>query len=227
MDAGAILDRLRGLGDAEKAVRDTTYHKTDREVLGVAVPVLNDLVKDLRADLDLDGRITLAAGLWDSGVFEARLMAAKLLVQARIRPDDAVWDLLLSWVPEFDGWAIADTASGAIARRLVAAPDRLDVVEGWVASDHLWTKRAALITTLPWTKQRHPKPAEVDARERVLGWAAEMATDHQWFIQKAIGWWLRDLSKRDPDRVRAFLEDHGGRMKPLAIKEASRLMGGA
>jgi 3-methyladenine DNA glycosylase AlkD len=43
----------------------------------------------------------------------------------------------------------------------------------------------------------------------MLGWAAHLADDREWFIQKAIGWWLRALSKRDRKRVRRFLTEHG------------------
>ena len=51
-----------------------------------------------------------------------------------------------------------------------------------------------------------------------------MVPDHRWFIQKAIGWWLRDLSKHDPERTRAFVATHGEAMKPFAVKEALRLL---
>jgi 3-methyladenine DNA glycosylase AlkD len=61
----------------------------------------------------------------------------------------------------------------------------------------------------------------------VLGWAAGYADDRDWFIQKAIAWWLRDLSRHDADRSRAFLADHGARLKPFARKEAARHLTGA
>jgi 3-methyladenine DNA glycosylase AlkD len=86
----------------------------------------------------------------------------------------------------------------------------------------MWTRRAALVSTLPWTKQNHPKPAELEARDRILGWAARLVPDHRWFIQKAVGWWLRDLSRHDPDRTRQFIATHGDSMKPFAVKEAMR-----
>jgi len=217
-------DVIAALGaDPVKAAEMAQYHKVDRPYLGVANPDIDAHVKDWRAAVDLDTRIALARDLWDNNIHEARIAAAKLLTQARIRPDDrAAWDLIASWVPEFDGWAIADHASIAGQKRLVADPSRLDQVESWTRSDHMWTRRAALVMTLPWTKQNHPKPAELAARERVLGWAASYTTDHAWFIQKAIGWWLRELSKHDPDRVRAFVADHAAAMKPFAVKEALR-----
>lgn len=86
----------------------------------------------------------------------------------------------------------------------------------------MWTRRGALVITLPFTKSRDPKPVEVAAREQVLGWAAGYVQDRNWFIQKAVAWWLRDLSKRDPARVLAFLAEHGDTMKPFARKEAGK-----
>jgi len=201
------------------------YHKIDRPYLGVANPEIDALAKSWRRDLALDDRLMLAAALWDTNIFEARVASAKLLTQARIRPDDQdAWKLIKSWVPDFDSWAVADHAAIAGQKRLVADPARLDEVEPWTKSDHMWTRRAALVMTLPWTKQRHPKPDDIAARDRILGWAASYVDDPEWFIQKAVAWWLRDLSKRDPAPVRQFLQDFGARMKPFARKEAARLL---
>ena len=217
------LAQLEALADSERAVGMAAYHKTPRRYLGLSNPQLNDLTKTWRAELDLGERIAVADGLWQTDVYEARLAAAKLLTQARLRPDDeAAWRLIASWTPDFDSWAIADHASMAAQKRLVADPRRLDEVETWTVSEHLWTRRAALVSTLPWTKQNHPKPEELAARDRILGWAASYVEDHRWFIQKAIAWWLRELSKHDAPRVRNFLDRHGAAMKPFAAKEAAR-----
>ena len=223
MTPKTAIAQLRALGDPAKAGEMHRYHKVDRPYLGVANPVIDEHVKAWRAEIDLETRLALAKRLWKGNTHEGRIAAAKLLTQARIRPEDGgAWDLIQSWVPEFDAWAVADHASIAGQKRLVADPARLDEVEGWTTSEHMWTRRAALVMTLPWTKQNHPKPAELAARERVLGWAARYVTDHDWFIQKAIAWWLRELSKHDPDRVRAFLAAHSADMKPFAVKEAGR-----
>ncbi|WP_428928582.1 DNA alkylation repair protein [Marinibacterium sp. SX1] len=218
------LDRLGALEDATRAEGSAAYHKAPRRYLGVPNPVLNDMAREARTTLDIDTRLAVARGLWDSDIHEARILAAKVLTQARIRPDDGAWALIRSWVPDFDAWAIADHACTAGAKRLLTDPARLDEVEAWTGSAHLWTRRAALVITLPWTRQNHPKPAELAARDRVLGWAAGYVDDGDWFIQKAVAWWLRDLSKHDPARVRDFLDRHGDRMKPFARKEAARLL---
>ena len=216
------LQELRRKSVPGKGAEMAAYHKIDREYLGVANPDIDALTKAWRPGLDLDQRVSLASELWQTNIHEGRVASAKLLTQARIRPDDAVWNLIASWVPTFDAWAIADHASIAGQKRLVADPDRLETVEHWTTSDHLWTRRAALVMTLPWTKQNHPKPKDEDIRDRVLGWAAGYLDDPEWFIQKAVAWWVRELSKHDIPRATAFLAAHGDRMKPFAFKEAGR-----
>ena len=128
----------------------------------------------------------------------------------------------MSWVPDFDSWAIADHACMAGQKRLVADPSRVDEVETWTKADSHWTRRAAMVITLAWTKQNNPKPTEAAIRDRVLGWAAEYVRDENWFIQKSVAWWLRDLSKHDPDRVCAFMVQNGRHMKPFARREAEK-----
>lgn len=217
------LSQLRAKAEPGRAEQMAAYHKIDRPYLGVANPDTDILVRDWRQALDLAKRLDLARDLWTTNIFEARVAAAKLLTQARIKPSDAdVWRLIASWVPDFDSWAIADHACMAGQRRLTADPARLDTVETWTTSDHMWTRRAALVITLPWTKQNHPTPEETAARDRILCWAAGYVSDHDWFIQKAVAWWLRDLSKHDPDRTRAFVAANGDQMKPFARKEAAR-----
>ena len=222
----APLAELQALANPQKAAEVAAYHKVDRPYLGLSVPEIEDLTDRWRAELTLDDRISLADGLWRTNIHEARIAAAKLLTQARIRPDQAAWELILSWVPDFDAWAIADHASIAGQKRLVADPSRIDTVETWIESPHLWTRRAALVMTLPWTKQNFPKPQDLAIRARVLGWCARLTDDRDWFIQKAIAWWVRDLSKHDATAARAFLEQHGKRLKPFARKEAARHLEG-
>lgn len=220
----AALAQIELNGDAERAIGAKAYHKTDRMVLGCPNPVLNDLTRAWRAELDVEQRVTLAAALWDMNILETRIAAAKLLTQARIKQDDAVWDLILSWAPDFDGWAIADHACMAGQKRLVAHKARIEDVAAWTQSEDMWTKRAALIIALPFAKMNHPKAEDLAIRERVLDWAAAYVEDRAWFIQKAVAWWIRDLSKHDAARAQAFLDAHGARLKAFARKEASKYL---
>lgn len=223
MSPEAALAALIALSDALKAAEMAAYHKADRRYLGLAVPGIEELTDVWRAACTLEQRLALADGLWRSDIHEARIAAAKLLTQARIRPDDTgAWALIRSWVPQFDAWAIADHVAIAGQKRLIANPERLDEVEVWTQDSAMWVRRAALVMTLPWAKMNHPKPADLAIRDRVLGWAAGYVGDRDWFIQKAVAWWLRDLSRHDAPRARGFLAEHGPHMKAWARKEAAK-----
>jgi 3-methyladenine DNA glycosylase AlkD len=227
MTAAEALARLERDADPAEAAKMAAYHKAPRRYLGLAVPGIEAAVAEWRAALDLPARVALAAGLWDSDAHEARVAAAKLLTQARLGDGDPlVWAEFLRWLPAFDSWAIADQACKAGERRLAAVPARLDTVEGWLGDANPWVRRAALVVTLPWTKLTHPTPAELAQRARILGWAGRLAPDRDWFVQKAIGSWLRSLSPRDPGTVRDFLDGPGRRLRGFARKEAARRMGG-
>ena len=225
MTPEAALEALSAHIQPGRGPEMAAYHKVKRDYLGIANPDIDALTRTWRQELDLETRLSLASGLWDSNIHEGRLAAAKLLTQARIRPDDTgAWELIQTWVPEFDAWAVADHVAIAGQKRLVADPSRLDAVEAWTTSEHLWTKRAALVMTLPWARMSNPKPQDTATRDRILGWAADYVADQQWFIQKAIAWWLRDHSKHDPEAVRAFLDAHGAGMKNFARKEAAKYL---
>ncbi len=146
-----------------------------------------------------------------------KIAAARILAREAVPPTDSVWRFVRARMADLDGWAVADNLANVGSRCLLADPRRLDTVETWVESRHLWTRRAALVFTLPWTMPgRDP--------ERMLGWAATLSTDPEWFIQKAIGWWLRELSKRDKRRVRRFLADHGALLKGVARRESTKYL---
>ena len=223
-----LIATLSGMGDSAKGAEMAAYHKTARVFLGVPAAVLDEMARGLRADLNLPTRCRLAQELWQADVHEGCILAAKLLTQARIRPDDVpVWQIIADWAQGFDSWALADAASIAGAKRLQALPTRLDEVEGWTVSENMWTRRAALVMTLPWARLPHPKADDLAVRERVLAWAEIYVPDRDRFIQKTIGWWLRELSRRNPERVMRFLEGPGAALTKGAKTEATRLIAGA
>ena len=218
------LDELKNAADSARAQQMAKYHKIKRTYLGLSNGQLDAFTKSWRINLTVTERVTLAGQLWKTNIYEARLAAAKLFTQARIQPDGEVWKLIYSWAPSFDSWAIADHACMAGHKRLIADPSRIDDIADWVRSEHMWTRRAALVITLPWARGKHLCSVDIARRERILSWAESYVDDWEWFIQKAIAWWLRDLSKRDPKRVAAFLQANASRMKPFARKEASKYL---
>ncbi|TNH41060.1 DNA alkylation repair protein [Paracoccus haeundaensis] len=208
------LDRLRDLADPERAARASARHKRDRETLGITPAGLEEVVAEWRAERDLDARIALAEALWDSDVHEARLAAARLLVQARMRPDDAAWAAIMDWAPQIDGAEIDDAVMTAAARRVVADPTRLDQITAWAGSRNPWLRRGVMLATLPWAKMNNPKPEDLEIREKVLQLMLRLASDRHGGVRQAAKLWLRNLEKRDPDRVAVWHRAHEAMAAP-------------
>lgn len=216
------LDRLRDLADADRAARHAARHKTGRETLGVSPAAIEALVAEWRGTLDLEARLDLARRLWESDVHEARLAAARLLVQARIRPDDAAWQAILDWAPQIDGVEIGDAVMSAAARRLVARPGRVEELAPWAASRNPWLRRGLLTATAPWAKMNNPKPEDLQIRERILEQALDLAGDRHGAVRQAVEGWLRDLTRHDADRAQAWRAARDLRAAEDAAEDASR-----
>ena len=214
---GALIARLRELGDPARAIQEKRYHKSRWEHWGVSTPKLDLALREIAAPLDPSTVLRLGRDLWPEKVWDLRMAAARMLTRKSIPADGTLWRFVTARMSDLDGWAVADNLSVVGARCLIGDPGRLDVVETWVESPHLWTRRASFVFTLPWTKGAGDP-------ERMLGWAARLKGDPEWFIQKAIGWWLRELSKRDPARVRRFLVEHGSALKGVAKREAEKYL---
>ncbi|SFJ29803.1 DNA alkylation repair protein [Jannaschia pohangensis] len=202
----SILTDLRAAGDADRAARDRAANRTQRETWGVSAETLNETAKALRDELSVDHRVIIADALWRAEVFDARMLACKMMTQARIRPDDGVWARLTEWVFQIDCRALSEAAAAAMSRRVMADLSRLDVVAGWTDAANPWVRRTALAAATPLAKTNRPTEAELAARERVIGWIAAMADDARPVIRQAVDGWLRDLARHDPDRVAAFRE---------------------
>lgn len=198
------LDRLRADADPLRAARMAARHKRSRETLGLTPAQIEALAAEWRRDLDPLARVALARALWDTDIHEARLTAARLLVQARMRPDDTAWAAMLDWAPQIDGAEIGDGVMSAVSRRLVADPARLDQIAPWATSRNPWLRRGCLMATLPWAKLAHPKPDDLAIRDRVLDIALRLSVDRNGAVRQAVQTWLRDLAKHDTDRADAW-----------------------
>jgi 3-methyladenine DNA glycosylase AlkD len=212
-----LKQALRALGSPERAGWEKAYQKSRWEHWGAPLPGMDLAIRETLGGLSQEQTLDLCRRLWREPVWDLKIVAGRILARKSIEPDAEVWRFVTERLPDLDGWAVADNLADVAARCLLQDPSRLDVVETWIESPHLWTRRAALVFTLPWAKGgRDP--------ERMLGWAARLADDREWFIQKAVGWWLRELSKRDPERVRGFLTEHGRKLTGVARREATKYL---
>jgi 3-methyladenine DNA glycosylase AlkD len=173
-----------------EAERDTTTFEnmgsrygihTDR-AMGVPMARMKVLAKELGTDH------TLAAELWASGWYEARIVASM------IDDADAVTsEQMDAWCADFDNWAIVDTVCFNLFDRTAHAWPKVDQ---WAASDREFTKRAAF--ALLWSLALHDRKAPDDHFVDGLSLIERYAGDGRHLVDKAVGMALKAIGKRRP-----------------------------
>ncbi len=215
-----FLAELQQFADPERAEGSKRYHKINRPYMGVRVPEITGISAAAARKYGGKDLLALCDRLWETNIHEARIAAGKILERKEVTNIEGIWARVDRYKEDLDSWAIADHLAHAAFRCLEQEPLYLDEIENkWLHHPSFWVRRASLVFTLFLAKKGKDP-------ERPLSWAAGMVDDHEWFIQKAIGWWLRELSKHNPDRAGIFLEEYSSRMKPFAVREASKYLPG-
>ena len=86
----------------------------------------------------------------------------------------------------------------------------------WSKSDNIWLRRVAIDFQLQYKEE-----VNVDLLEEII---CNNFASSVFFINKAIGWSLRDYSKVNPAWVANFIERHKNELPKLSIKEASKYL---
>ena len=93
-------------------------------------------------------------------------------------------------------------------------PELEEIILKWRLSDNIWLRRVAIDHQL-----LRKEKTNVQLMEKIL---LHNLNQTEFFINKAIGWALRDYSKTNPIWVAGFIEKNKERMADLSIKEASK-----
>jgi 3-methyladenine DNA glycosylase AlkD len=114
-------------------------------------------------------------------------------------------------------WAYVDgLAANAVGPLLERSPELTSELDCWVDDPSFWIRRAALLALLGPLRRGSGDWA------RFRRYAERLLDDNEFFVRKAIGWVLRETSKRRPDLVRRYVLARGGRMSGVTFREAVR-----
>lgn len=186
----SVVAELRRLGS--KATRDglARYGIPSHAAFGVPVGTLRQLGKRLGPDQPL------ALGLWQSGFYEARLLAVFVADPAQVTPA-----LMDRWCRDFDSWALCDTACFHLFDR---TPHVLSKVRAWARRKPELEKRAAF--ALLASAALHDKNGADAPYLGCLPLIEAAAGDERNFVKKAVSWALKGVGGRGPEPHAAALE---------------------
>jgi 3-methyladenine DNA glycosylase AlkD len=216
-----IEQRCKEAGNAERAVGERAYLKSDLEFYGASVGEVRRVAKAFvtrHPDLTHDELTALIRKLWARPVHECRMVAVMLLeLDARLLgPDDIA--LIESMIRGSLTWAYVDDLAGhAAGSLLIQYPELGSRIDAWAVDTNFWVRRSALLAQLLPLKQG----ATFDT---FAGYAEAMLEEKEFFIRKAIGWVLRETSKRRPGEVYRWVLPRAGRASGVTLREAVKYL---
>ena len=210
----AELESLANRADARQLARffktgPGEYGEGDR-FLGIRAPALESVARRHQ-----EVELGVLAELLEGAFHEERMVALRILRNRyrRTRSDSERRLLARFYLDHPDGvdnWDLVDISApwligGELVRGRLAG-----TVRRMADSSDLWIRRQAVVATLGPVRQGQLDPApEI---------CAVLVPDHEDLIQKATGWVLREVGKRDRTSLTDFLDRHGTEMGRTAVR---------
>ena len=216
MDFENLSTELTNNADAAKAVSMKAYMREQFEFLGVPTPKRREISKPyLKAAKD-DTRVDwkFIDRCWKEPYREFQYCAIDYLTQMKqlLTPADVpkIKKLITtkSWWDTVDG---LDVVVGHIAAKFT---DVKKTLLEWSVDKNFWLRRAAIDHQL-----LHRDKTDTKLLEKII---VNNFGQTEFFINKAIGWSLREYSKTNPTWVRDFVNKYKDKLAPLSVREASK-----
>lgn len=197
---------FRQLGSKETSEKSQRFFKTGKGeygegdvFLGIRSPVIRSFEKEHQAISLKDTQKFVK-----SKFHEERLLGMIILVNKykRTKSEDKREEIYQFYLDHFEfinNWDLVDVSCPHIVGKHLLNRDR-SVLYVWAKSDHLWTKRIAMITN--WFFIRSRDLNDVFAIAEIL-----LKDDHD-LIHKAVGWMLREAGKKDLVLTELFMKKH-------------------
>ena len=189
MTAAEILTQLKSLANPANVVGMARYGINSRNTLGVSIPQLRQIAKQVGMDH------ALALALWQSGIHDARILAAYIDDPARVTLAQ-----MERWVKDFDSWDVCDQVCSSLFDK---TPYAHRVAVAWARREPEFVRRAGFVMMAALAV--HDKAASDAAFLKFLRIIQRHSTDERNFVKKAVNWALRQIGKRNRALNRAAI----------------------
>jgi 3-methyladenine DNA glycosylase AlkD len=216
MDYEDLFYALEMNADKDAAVKMSAYMREQFPFLGVKTPARKRLCRAFFIEAGKTAGIDwqFIDEAWAKPEREYQYIAVDYLniVKDKLTPEDIPklkrLAVTKSWWDTIDG---LDRIIGHIAFRFTEVND---VLLAWSADDNFWLRRIAIDHQLQRKEQ-----TDTGLLQKII---ANNFGQKEFFVNKAIGWSLREYSKTNPDWVRDFIARHQEQLAPLSVREASK-----
>jgi len=182
---------LYDLQDSEKVIfKEKKFGIISNNSLGIYHKDLKVIAKEIGSNNEL------ALQLFNSGIYEARLLCSKLF-----KPKDVTEDLMEKWLNTFENWEICDSFCMALFSKSNFA---LAKILEWSKRQSEFEKRAAFATLASYCMA--DKTSDNELFEQFFTIIKREANDDRLYVKKAVNWALRNIGKRNIDLNRKAIE---------------------
>jgi 3-methyladenine DNA glycosylase AlkD len=222
--------------NAKRAENEKAYLYSDLKHYGLSVPQRDNYFKQHKNEVMLLTKkeaLGLVGLLWSQPSHEERSMALYVLDAHKDKLTSGDMPLIEKLMRESDGWALLDSLIIPIMPVILKKDEKAyRYLTKWIKDDDFWVRRSALLAQLLFFRK------DEGGDRRLLFSLAKSQFNESWidriykdtqqrsrarfFIRKAIGWTLREMSLKQPEEVVKFLNENKDKMSGLSYREGSR-----
>ena len=216
MDYRQLFLALEENRNTEQAIQMSAYMRDKFPYLGIHTPerkaLSKNFLKELKKEKQTDWAFVRAC--WKKPEREFQYLAVNYLntIKDGLTPADipAIREIAIekSWWDTVDG---LDMIIGHIALKYTEVANIMLV---WSVDENIWLRRIAIDHQLSRKEKTNTALLETIIKNNF--------GQKEFFINKAIGWSLRDFSKTNPQWVRDFINTYRDNLAPLSIREAGK-----
>jgi len=219
-----VEDRLAGLAadiNPHKAEERARYMKVVMPLLGLPVPVQRQALRKAYGftHLPLSGQLPVWDYIWKNArTHEAKCQPLYYLMQLEERPPELIWPVIKDWAGQVNCWDQSDYLSKLYNECLGTDPDRfLPVFESWMKNLHPWQRRIGLVSLFGFGGKREWYPPV----QSVLRMVETRLKDPDYYVQKGVGWCLRECYLVYAQETLWFLQQNAAVLAPAAWQAAT------
>lgn len=218
MDFNKLYEEMIQHKNEEQARQMSKYMLNKFEYIGIKTPERREIFKNFFKEYKNEEKIDweFVNNCWENKYREFQYVAADYLknMKDKLTIDDI--PKLKQFILKKSWWDTIDNLDMTIGALALKDSNMNKILLEWSIDENIWLRRIAIDHQLLRKEKTNTELLEKILKNN-LGQA-------EFFINKAIGWALRDYSKTNPEWVKNFIEKNKEKMAKLSIKEASKYL---
>lgn len=212
-----LFQELEQLRDNKQAEKMSAYMQNRYEFLGIPKPKLQEIAKPyLKESRKYDFDWEFVNICWNKEYREAQYIAINYLSMNSKKFTDKDLPKLKHLIINKSWWETVDSLDAMVGSIVLKYEALEKTMLEWSASDNIWLKRVSIDF-----QQEYKIRTNTELLEKII---CNNLRSNEFFVNKAIGWSLRDYSKVNPEWVKGFLAKYKEQLSTLSIKEASKYL---